>query len=183
MAVNRRLYRGTVLFGSAKITSFEYHFEVNGKPTGSFRVNLTSTEIASGVTTLTNARPPHFRGEIESHSQQVPGVVHVAFELTETSEGGAQNVQITGISFNTVRGNGSVTLDPATAALLPILLGNLAEGGSQTVPLLFDVPTSVEKFRLTVSGTAQDAIGRSFPFQVTKSLRASGDEGEGSHNE
>ena len=169
------LYRATVLFDSAKITSFDYHFEVNGKPTRSFRVNLTSTEIASGVTTLTNARPPHFRGEIESHSQQVPGVVHVGFELTATGEGTAQNVQITGISFNTVRGNGSVTLDPSTAALLPMLVGNLAEGGSQTVPLLLDVPTSVEKFRMTVSGTAQDAIGRSFPFHVTKALRSNGD--------
>jgi hypothetical protein len=173
------LFHGNVLFDSAKITSFDYHFEVNGKPTRSFRANLTPAEIASGVTTLTNARPPRFRGEIESHSQQTPGVVNVGFELTEAGEGAAQNVQITGVSFNTVRGKGNVSLDPTTAALVPILFGNLAEGGSQTVPFVLDVPASVEKFRMTISGTAQDAIGRSFPFEIRKSLGPRGDRNEG----
>jgi hypothetical protein len=173
------LFHGSVLFDSAKITSFDYHFDVNGNPTRSFRVNLTPAEIASGVTTLTNARPPRFRGEIESHSQQAPGVVNVGFELTDVGEGAAQNLQIAGISFDTIRGNGKVTLDPSTSALLPILVGNLAEGGSQTVPLVLDVPASVEKFRMTVNGTAQDAIGRSLSLQITQSLAPLGDRDDG----
>ena len=173
------LYRGTVLFDSAKITSFDYQFEVNGKPTRRFRLNLNAGEIASGVTMLTNAQPPRFRGEIESHSQQAPGVFNVVFELTEVGGGAAQNLQITGVSFSTERGKGNVSLDRATAALLPILVGNLAESGSQTVPLVLDVPASVEKFRMTIRGTAQDGIGRSFPFEITKSLVPLGDRDEG----
>jgi hypothetical protein len=164
------LFRGNVLFDSAKIRSFDYHFEVDGNPTRSLHLALTPAEVASGVTTLTNARPPRFRGEIESHSPQAAGVVNVGFELTDVGEGAAQNVQITGISFDTIRGKGNVSLDAATAALPPILLGNLAEGGSQAVPLALDVPASVEKFRMTISGTAQDAIGRSLSFEITKSL-------------
>jgi len=164
------LFRGTVLFDSAQLTSFDYHFEVNGSSTRSLRLNLTRAEIASGVTTLTNARPPRLRGEIKRAGRTNSGATLVDFELTETGEGDARDVRIESIAFVTLRGIGSVTLDPGTAAKLPLGLGNLPAGSSVRTQFRLDVPDTIDNFAMRVSGTAQDAIGRSFPFKISKSL-------------
>ena len=166
------LYRGNVLFDSAKLTVLDFYFEVGDQRTPTFTLQLTQDQIASGVALVTNAEPPVFSGAITACSDLTRRVrvYCVDVRLTETGEGAAQQVEITTINFETLEGTGSVTLARRPATNLPINLGNFADSNSRQVAVELNVPASVERFQMTVSGIAQDAIDRTSIFEFSQAL-------------
>jgi predicted outer membrane repeat protein len=96
------------------------------------------------------------------------GTRNVNISLTDTGSGPAYNAQISGITSITVlSGSGPVTLASGIPGPAPgVTLSAL--GGSTTVPLVFNWPTTATRVSITFRMTATDASGTStYPFTQT----------------
>lgn len=89
-----------------------------------------------------------------------PGSSTVDVRLTNSGTGNAFNVTVDGATFRTLLGSGTVSLAGPLPAAIPVL----APGQSQTVRFQLNVPSSVQRFVLTQSGTYQNAEGLGFRF-------------------
>lgn len=74
------------------------------------------------------------------------------------------NLRIVGVTFTTRGGTGTVTLQSA----LPIVFGNLpANGQSNTLPVLFDIPASVTAYDIFLTVEVQNSAGTTFTNVVS----------------
>ena len=92
-----------------------------------------------------------------------PGASTVDVRLTNSGTGNAFNVRIEGVAFRTQLGSGTVTLAGPLPAAIPVL----GPGQSQIVRYALDVPSAVQRFVLTQSGTGQDADGTGVRFSAS----------------
>jgi hypothetical protein len=99
----------------------------------------------------------------------VSGTRNVNFTLSNNGAGTAYNAQITAVtSVTTTGGSGTITLVSGVPGPSPG--AQLAPGGSVTVPLVFNWPTTATKAAITLRITATDATGTvSYPVTQTVS--------------
>jgi hypothetical protein len=87
--------------------------------------------------------------------------------LTNVGTQNAQNIVLNMVCLHTLEGTGTVTL---ASAAPPINLGSAAVGGGATVPLQFNVPSTVTKFSVTESGTMRGSNGTTYKFNMEQAV-------------
>jgi len=91
----------------------------------------------------------------DSYADYVARELTVNFSMANTGADTAYQVKITG-SSNT----GGVTLSTG----VPALVGDIADGGSSSISLMYHIPEDVTAFRTTIYATAQDTCGTSYNY-------------------
>src|SRR6202035_4153568 len=94
------------------------------------------------------------------------GNFYVDIKATNIGTGVARNLIISSLTFKTITGTGSVTLNTALSPALPDNLGSLDVGGSVTVRLYLNGPTGVTLFVITDNGTFSDIGGKTLAYSA-----------------
>jgi D-serine deaminase-like pyridoxal phosphate-dependent protein len=134
--------------------------------TGNLEAAKASAEASTSVTSGGSCGPA-------SLSAQLLNVVHAGttvtanLQLTNTGFAAAQVVNINQVTLRTLSGTGTVTLSSPT---LPLAVGSLAIGATTTVPVAFNVPSTVARFSVTEGGTIKDAPGNSYSFSMAQTI-------------
>jgi uncharacterized repeat protein (TIGR01451 family) len=117
------------------------------------------------VSSLVVGRPSiSARATVQS---MVGTTVTLALQLTNTGTGSAQNLALSQITPRTLSGSGTVVF---IGPNLPLALGALSVGASQTVSLMFTVPASVTRFSLSESGSVADTIGDIYSLTLAQAV-------------
>jgi hypothetical protein len=164
------LFRGELLFDSAKYTTLNYYFTVNGNKTQTFTKTISAGEIASGSAAVNNAGLPVVTGKIVGKGKPSPGVMYVDLQLTDTGTGLANGIAIKDLVFRTLAGTGKVTYNATLSGALPISTSALGVGGSVTFRLYLNVPSTVSRFSIMESGTVQDGIFTTYSFSIGEAV-------------
>ena len=80
------------------------------------------------------------------------------------------NVAINQLNFHTLCGKGTITFNSALSGALPLKVGNIGKGTSDTVRLYLNVPLNVSGFTITESGTMQDTAGSNYNYSVNQTV-------------
>jgi uncharacterized repeat protein (TIGR01451 family) len=91
-------------------------------------------------------------------------------QIVNTGTGVARSLTISSITFKTLLGTGSVTLNTALSPGLPDNLGSLNVGGSVTVRLYINVPVGVTRFTMSETGTVGDVTGKTFAYSSAQAI-------------
>jgi uncharacterized repeat protein (TIGR01451 family) len=114
--------------------------------------------------TTTIVESPSLSAHIASTSKS-GNTVTIGLELTNVGTGTAQDTFINQITARALGGSGTVTyVSPA----LPITIGSLGAGQSNTIMLTITVPSTVVKLSLTEQGSVQDPAGNSYGFALAQ---------------
>jgi hypothetical protein len=98
----------------------------------------------------------------------VSGTRNVNLILADNGAGTAYNAQITAVTaITTTGGSGTVTLVSGVPGPSPG--ATLASGGSVTVPLVFNWPTTATRANITIRMTATDSTG-TVTYPVTQTV-------------
>jgi uncharacterized repeat protein (TIGR01451 family) len=100
----------------------------------------------------------------------ISGNFYVDLQVTNIGTGVARNVTISGWLFRTVMGTGTVTLNTALSPGLPDNLGSLNVGGSTTVRVYINAPTTVSLFMMTDNGSFMDVDGKTLAFSAGQAI-------------
>jgi hypothetical protein len=118
------------------------------------------------VTVVTSGRPTII-ATIASQSTTA-GVLTIGLQLTNNGPGPADNLIISGVPVRTVAGSGTATL---TAPTLPQNLGGLTVGGSTTINLTFNVPSTATRLAIGENGTVQDLSGNVYSYSIGQTVK------------
>jgi len=133
---------------------------------GNVELAKTLAEATTTVSTTPSCGPPSIGGKILSSTRS--GTTEtVNLQLTNTGSSDAQTVNIKTIALRTLSGSGTVTL---TSPTLPVAEGPLALGASVSVPLTFNVPSTVTRFSVTESGSLAYGAGSSTNFSIAQTV-------------
>jgi len=134
--------------------------------TGNVEASKTSAEASTSVTVASSCGPPSLTAQMLNVAQSGTTVT-ANLQLTNTGFTAAQAVNISQFTLRTLNGAGTVTL---TSPTLPLAVGSLAVGATTTVPLTFNVPSTVTRFSVTEGGTIQDASGNGYSFSMAQTI-------------
>ena len=98
--------------------------------------------------------------------QVSPGVRFYDVKITNQGFGSASGVEITQLVLSTLNGIGTVT----NMTTLPVVVGDMAAGSSQTVRLTLGVPATVTRFRLGEKGNLQNSLGQVATFSLLQAV-------------
>jgi hypothetical protein len=98
------------------------------------------------------------------------GNFYVDIKATNIGTGVARNLIINSLTFKTITGTGSVTLNTALSPALPDNLGSLNVGGTATVRLYLNVPAGVTLFMITDNGTFSDVAGKTLAYAAGQAV-------------
>ncbi len=116
------------------------------------------------------AGKPVLLGQIVAKGKGSSGTIYVDLKLTDTGKGNAVNVAITQLNFRTLCGSGTITYNPALSGALPLKVGNIGKGASDTVRLYLNVPPKVSGFTITESGAMQDTAGSNYTYSINQTV-------------
>jgi uncharacterized repeat protein (TIGR01451 family) len=100
----------------------------------------------------------------------INGNFYVDLQVTNIGTGVARNVTVSSLLFRTVMGTGTVALNTALSPVLPDNLGSLNVGGSITVRLYVNAPTTVTLFMMTDNGSFMDVAGKTLAFSAGQAI-------------
>jgi hypothetical protein len=117
-------------------------------------------------------RPARFNLKVKvvGKGKPSPRVMYVDLKLTDTGTGLANNIAIKDLVFRTLAGTGKVTYNATLSGALPISTGALDIGGSVTLRLYLNVPSTVSRFSIMESGTVQDGIFTTYSFSIGEAV-------------
>jgi len=136
-------YAGNSLLSSATDSSTTLTVSAGGEPA------ITAKTIGSGT---------------------INGNFYEDVQLVNTGTGVARNLTVSSVTFKTLLGLGTVTLNSALSPGLPDNLGSLNVGGSATVRLYMNVPAGVTRFMLSETGTVGDFTGKTFAYSSAQAV-------------
>ena len=102
-----------------------------------------------------------------------PKVIAVAVNLTNTGTGIGNLLSVSSVVLKTLAGTGTVTYIGTTypgSPTLPLSLGTLDVGNTNTPVLYFNVPATVSRFAITESGTVQSLAGTSYTWSTGQTV-------------
>ena len=140
-----------------------------GVSTVTFRYQDHSGNVGSATSAVTVILgQPRLSGAIAAKGWVTAGVLYyVDLRLTNTGTGNARNISITSLPLRTLSGTGVVTLNSPP---LPIAVGNLDVGGSTTLHILLNIPSTVTRFSITETGNVQNVAGTTFSYSIAQSV-------------
>ena len=144
-------------------------------PLGSTIVTFRFSDVAGNVGTANasvtvGSGMPAISGTVGTTGAVNKSIHFYDLTFTNTGTAPASNVMLTQFNFKTLAGHGNVSYDSTRSPKLPIALGNLAIGASQTVRVFLAVPPPVKQFTITESGQFQDSTGTTSPFSTTETV-------------
>jgi hypothetical protein len=90
--------------------------------------------------------------------------------FTNTGTGTAFNTKVVRVTFNTLSGRGSVSLNTRLTHELPASLGTLNPGNSITMRFFLKLPDTVKQFSMTEGGSFRDAAEKGRDFKTTQTI-------------
>jgi hypothetical protein len=129
---------------------------------GNIEPAKTTAEASTRVIASGPCSPPSLVGQL-TVMPNYDGTITVNLQITNTGETAAEAVTLNQIVPRTLSGSGVATL---TSPNLPLQLGPLAAGGSTSVSLLFNVPSTLARFSLTEDGTVATVAGQRYNFSI-----------------
>jgi hypothetical protein len=102
------------------------------------------------------------------------GSFFVDVRFTNIGTGVARNLILNSVTFKTLLGRGSVTLNTARSPKLPDNLGSFNVGASATVRLFLNVPGGVPRFQISEAGTVGDITGKKFSYSSAQVVSTTG---------
>ena len=136
-------YAGDSLLSTATNNSTTLTVNAGGEP------QLTAKTIGSGTTN---------------------GNFYEDVQIVNTGTGVTRNLTISSVTFKTLLGTGSVTLNTALSPGLPDNLGSFNVGATATVRLYLNVPVGVTRFLMSETGTVGDVTGKTFSFSSAQAV-------------
>jgi hypothetical protein len=133
---------------------------------GNIEAAKAAAEASTSVTSGGSCGPPSLSAQAQNVARSGTTVT-ANLQLTNSGFTAAQSVSINQIILRALSGTGTVTLSSPT---LPLAAGSLAIGASTTVPLSFNVPSTVTRFSLTESGTIKDASGNGYSYSIAQTI-------------
>jgi hypothetical protein len=134
--------------------------------TGNVEPTKISAEASTSVTGASSCGPPSLTAQALNVAQSGTTVT-ANLQLTNSGFTAAQAVNVNQITLRTLGGSGTVTLASPT---LPLAVGTLAVGAATTVPLAFNVPSTVTRFSVTEGGTISDPSGNGYSFSMAQTI-------------
>ncbi len=134
--------------------------------TGRFQDAAGAAQTFTGTEVLTTVRPIIF-GVVVGKGVHAPGVRYYDVRLINLG-GPAEAVTLQQLTFKTLIGTGSVTLNTTLSPALPHVVGDLSYGESATVRIFLNVPARVGLFSITERGQLLDDVGATQSFSVTQ---------------
>lgn len=131
-------------------------------PSGNVGFSQVPVQVGSGT-----SGAPVLSGHTLDQGKPSNGVMYVDLQLTNTGVSDADNIEITAISFATLGGSGTVTLN-SESPKLPISMNSLLVGASKKIRLYFNVPSTVTSFSVTENGTFKNAANAGFTFSISE---------------
>jgi Dockerin type I domain len=110
---------------------------------------------------------PQISAGLYDRGLQSPQVYFFDLNLKNTGVSLAQGTTIKQVTFSTISGTGQVVYDATLSPPLPFMTNTIVAGGSATVRVYADVPSSVSEFQMEVSGFALNAVGTQISFDNT----------------
>jgi hypothetical protein len=154
---------GTFTGGVGHTYSF---YSIGNDLTGNVETAKASAEASTSVTGTSSCGPPSLTAQALNVAQSGTTVT-ANLQLTNTGFTAAQAVNVNQITMRTLGGSGTVTL---TSPTLPLAVGTLAVGATTTVPLAFNVPSTVTRFSVTEGGTINDPSGNGYSFSMAQTI-------------
>jgi hypothetical protein len=136
-------YAGDSLLSTAMDNSTTLTVNAGGEP------QLTAKTIGSGTTN---------------------GNFYEDVHIVNTGTGVASNVTINSVTFKTLLGTGSVTLNTALSPGLPDNLGSFNVGAGVTVRLYLNVPMGVTRFLMSETGAVSDVTSKTFSYSSAQAV-------------
>ena len=133
---------------------------------GNIEGTKTTAEASTSVTATGPCGAPSLSGQMSNVAQSGTTVTST-LTLTNVGFTAAQAVNINQITLRSLGGTGTVALASPT---LPLAVGPLAIGALTTVPLTFNVPSTVTRFSVTEAGTVQDPSGNGYSFSIAQTV-------------
>ena len=112
---------------------------------------------------------PRISASIGTPVADAPGVMYIDLRLANTGAVHARNISVNQLLFRTLAGSGTVTTGSAT--VLPKITSRMDIGRSATIRLYVNVPSTVTRFSINETGTAQDSSGVSYNFSLGQVVR------------
>jgi len=100
----------------------------------------------------------------------VSGQFYVDVQFKNAGAGIGTSVTITGVTFRTLTGTGTVTYNSTLSPPIPDSLGTLNVGATVTVRYFINAPTTVTHFSINESGTVTDASSKTFTFAAGQAV-------------
>jgi hypothetical protein len=142
---------------------------------GTTTVNCSASDAAGNTTTgsftvTTAVGVPRIAGTATGKGRDAAGNFYVDVRLANTGTGHARNVRIDQIPVRTLGGTGTVTLNTALMAPLPMVIGSLDVGASTTVRVFLNVPATVTRLSVTESGPLANVLGTAYTYSTAQSV-------------
>lgn len=153
------IYQGTV----GHTYSF---FSIARDNAGNVEGSKTAGEASTNIGSNSSCGPPGLSVTVAS-SVVIGSNAIVVLQFMNSSASSATAVTINQIAAHTLAG---AVQYPLNAPMVPIAVGPLAVGGSQTVTVTLTVPASVAPFSLIESGTLTDASGTGFSYSLSQAI-------------
>jgi hypothetical protein len=141
--------------------------------------DIASLVSALGRRNLVWTNPTDWLGNVVSQQATTPRLTaavagkgtlgaqyYVDLAFTNSGPGSALGTAITSLGLRTLAGSGAIT----AASLLPIAVGDLGAGVSQTVRILLNVPAGVARFSIAESGTLTSDVGAALTFSISQAV-------------
>jgi len=136
-----------------------------------FRFQDASGNIGSAVASVTvSLGSPRLAGAVVGKGRDASGNYFVDLRMTDTGTGNARSVQINQLAFRTLSGTGTVSLNATLSGALPLAVGSIDAGASETVRLYLNLPPTVTRFSITETGSLQDVAGASFSYSQAQAV-------------
>lgn len=91
---------------------------------------------------------------------------YIDLAFTDSGPGSALGTAITSLGLRALAGSGAIT----AASPLPVTVGDLGAGVSQTVRILLNVPAGVSRFSIAESGTLTSDVGAALTFSISQAV-------------
>jgi hypothetical protein len=144
-------------------------------PIGSTTVNCTATDArgnsaSASFAVTVSVGTPRLTGSITGKGRDASGNYFVDLRVKNTGTGHARDVRITSITFRTLAGSGTVSLDAALTGALPLLLGDLDIGAFTTLRLYLTLPSTVTRFSISEGGKVRNVAGTPLNFSMAQAV-------------
>jgi hypothetical protein len=138
--------------------------------TGSCSVTMSAAKAVTATFTGSGTESPTISATIINRGFYSSTVLFIDLQLKNVGAGISNHTALNQIAPSTVTGTGTVTYNSTLSPTLPIAAGNLAPGGTFTVRLYFNVPSTVTKFMLTEKGSMNSATGTGLSYTQSQTL-------------
>jgi hypothetical protein len=91
---------------------------------------------------------------------------YIDLAFTNSGPGSALGTSITSLGLKALTGSGAIT----SATTLPVAVGDLGAGVTQTVRILLNLPAGVSRFSVTENGTLTNDVGAAMTFSIAQAV-------------